>query len=121
MVGQETSSGVPTWTGEIDEMNVWNIISAEDGADIIAKTYDAAIPEPSAFGLLAGISALALAVSRRKIPRMTQVARIEGNVSFVSKNVPVEKFAGTFFLKKRTQPLDTKSWHGVCRIRWHYE
>ena len=60
------SEDLSTWTGGIDELNVWNIESVNDGAKAISDAYASSIPEPSAFGLLAGLGALALVASRRR-------------------------------------------------------
>ncbi|MBE6401719.1 MAG: PEP-CTERM sorting domain-containing protein [Verrucomicrobia bacterium] len=51
-----------TWTGGIDELNVWTITDVADGHRAIAS----AVPEPSAFGMLAGLGALVLVASRRR-------------------------------------------------------
>ena len=60
------TNAAPYYTGGIDELTVWSVTSTADGAAAIKAAYTSVIPEPSAFGLLAGIGALAFAISRRR-------------------------------------------------------
>ena len=53
------------FVGGLDEVQVWALESTDDVATLM-KGAASVIPEPSAFGLLAGIGALALVASRRR-------------------------------------------------------